>query len=383
VEVAKEKALRLPDLIVEVEKFEYIEFPVTVRGLTRAVKKGHLVLIEDGLYEGKAVSTREGFLKVKMGNAGILRSHKGLNFPNSTFVMPAITAKDKEDAAFAVQHGADWIAFSFARSAKDVKDLRRVVAHTSAKVPPRIMVKIERREAVENFEEILAEADGVMIARGDLGLEIPAADVPIVQKKMIELARLAGKPVIVATQMLASMEEHPRPTRAEVSDVANAVFDHADAVMLSGESANGKYPVRAVKTMAEIVARAEISPYEKYDNKREQKLYWDPASNEIFVEWLKNDSRPPYYICAEEPCSSQISIFKSKMPIREIDFFPHRRDLIMISIGNGVYALEIDGRGGRLLQPIYKGKSPDFAVFGNEETTYIIDEGNLIKIYLR
>jgi len=128
---------------------------------------------------------------------------------------------------------------------------------------------------------------------------------------------------------------------------------------------------------------AEISPYEKYDNKREQKLYWDPASNEIFVEWLKNDSRPPYYICAEEPCSSQISIFKSKMPIREIDFFPHRRDLIMISIGNGVYALEIDGRGGRLLQPIYKGKSPDFAVFGNEETTYIIDEGNLIKIYLR
>jgi pyruvate kinase len=187
-----------------------------------------------------------------------------MNFPDSKLSVSPITTKDKKDLEFAVQQGVDWIALSFVTSAKNILDLRRLIkkAGNKKQVLPRIIVKIEKHEAIDNFDQILAVVDGVMVARGDLGIEIPAEEVPIRQKEIIEKCRLAGKPVVVATQMLDSMIRNPRPTRAEVSDVANAVFDHTDAVMLSGESATGKYPVPAVKLMAKIIAEAEASPFD-------------------------------------------------------------------------------------------------------------------------
>ncbi|MFH1404495.1 MAG: pyruvate kinase [Patescibacteria group bacterium] len=258
--------IRVGDIKGEInfKKGDTIEFPVTLKGLDKGVKKKHRVLIADGIYEGKVVSVASSSVKLKMSNSGTIVSHKGLNFPDSKLEVSSITAKDKKDLVFAIEQGADWIALSFVTSPKDVEHLQKLIAQSAGtrKVLPRIIVKIERKEAVARFKEILEVADGVMIARGDLGLEIRASDVPLVQKKIIELCRLAGKPVIVATQMLASMEENSRPTRAEVSDVANAVCDHTDAVMLSGETATGKYPIEAVKYMSDIIIEAEESPYD-------------------------------------------------------------------------------------------------------------------------
>lgn len=237
--------------------------PVTYKNLHKDVKVGHRILIEDGLYEVRVVAIHGKDIRTKVINGGRLFSHKGMNFPDSVLRVPALTAKDKADAVFATKIGADWLALSFVTSPDDVRALRRLIKPASKnRVPPRIIVKIEKHEAVERFEEILAEADGIMVARGDLGVEIPAEDVPIRQKAMVEMTRLAGKPVVVATQMLDSMIRNPRPTRAEVSDVANAVFDRTDATMLSGETASGNYPVQSAETMARIIRAAEKSPYD-------------------------------------------------------------------------------------------------------------------------
>jgi pyruvate kinase len=187
-----------------------------------------------------------------------------MNFPDSTLRISSLTDKDREDVIFGVQQGVDWLALSFVTSPDDVLLLRRLIKRAAkpGQTPPRIIVKIEKHEAIDRFNEILNVTDAVMVARGDLGVEIAAEEVPIRQKEIIEKCRLAGKPVAVATQMLDSMIRNPRPTRAEVSDVANAVFDHTDAVMLSGESASGKYPLAAVKMMAQIVREAEASKYD-------------------------------------------------------------------------------------------------------------------------
>lgn len=257
----------LPEKGVELKNGETVTLPVTYASLYKDVKKGDRVLIDDGLIEAVYVKSTSGKATIRIVNGGTVTSHKGMNFPDSTLRVPALTNKDKEDAAFAVQLGVDWIALSFVTSPKDVLALRGLIEKVSrASTPsiplPRIIVKIEKHEAIDCFDEILAVTDAVMVARGDLGVETPAADVPIRQKEMIEKCRLAGKPVVVATQMLDSMIRNPRPTRAEVSDVANAVCDHADAVMLSGETATGKYPRQAVAMMAKIAEETETSPFD-------------------------------------------------------------------------------------------------------------------------
>lgn len=241
------------------------EIPVTYKYLHRDVKQGDRFLIDDGLLELKVVKIIKNHIYARVVNGGIVTSHKGMNFPDSTLSVDPITVKDKDDIKFAVEQRVDYLALSFVKCAEDVCHLRMLIKKAGKKnqILPRIIVKIEKHEAVDQFERILKETDAVMIARGDLGIEIPAEEVPIRQKEMIEQCRKAGKPVIVATQMLDSMIRNPRPTRAEVSDVANAVFDHTDAVMLSGESATGKFPLQAVKTMAKIVEEAEAS---KFDN---------------------------------------------------------------------------------------------------------------------
>lgn len=240
------------------------DIPVSHRTLYKDVKKGDRVLIEDGLMDGVCVGGTPTSLKVKIHVGGTLFARKGLNFPDSTLSVSAITDKDKTDAVFLMHQKVHWVAFSFVTSAADVKQLRSILkraAHKDQELPG-IIVKIEKHEAIKNFDAILEETDAVMVARGDLGVETPAEQVPLVQKMIIDKCRAAGKPVIVATQMLDSMIRNPRPTRAEVSDVANAVIDHTDAVMLSGESANGKFPIEAVTTMARIVHETEASPFD-------------------------------------------------------------------------------------------------------------------------
>ena len=228
------------------------------------MKSGNRILIDDGLLEVEVKKVIGKHIHAIVKNGGTVSSHKGMNFPDSTLRVSSLTEKDREDVRFGVQQGVDWVALSFVTNPNDVRNLRMLIKKfvKQGQVLPRIIVKIEKHEAIERFDEILKVTDGVMVARGDLGVEIPAEEVPVRQKEIIEKCRLAGKPVVVATQMLDSMIRNPRPTRAEVSDVANAVFDHTDAVMLSGESASGKYPVAAVKIMSKIVKESEESKFD-------------------------------------------------------------------------------------------------------------------------
>ncbi len=238
--------------------------PVTYKNLHKDVNAGDRFLIDDGLIELHITKIQKRDIHATVINGGIVTSHKGMNFPDSRLSVSALTEKDKEDVRFAVELGVEWIALSFVKDAKDILQLKQLIKkfRKPGQLVPRVIAKIEKHEAIESFAKILAVTDAVMIARGDLGVEILAQEVPIRQKELIEQCRVAGKPVIVATQMLDSMIRNPRPTRAEVSDVANAVFDHTDAVMLSGESANGKYPLKAVRMMATIVEEAEASPFD-------------------------------------------------------------------------------------------------------------------------
>ena len=236
--------------------------PVPYERFAHDLRRGDRILLVDGTRELEVLQVKGKVVKARVLLGGRIISHKGINVPTVSLSMEAMTSKDDDDLSFGLQQNIDFVALSFVRSAEDVRSLKRKIKRRlpDGVDPPQIIVKIEKHEAIEHFDEILEETDGVMIARGDLGLETPVAKLPIHQKELIAKCIVAAKPVITATEMLASMERSPRPTRAEVSDVANAVIDHTDAVMLSGESAMGRYPVRSVETMAEIVRTTEHSP---------------------------------------------------------------------------------------------------------------------------
>ncbi|RKG92308.1 pyruvate kinase [Corallococcus terminator] len=227
--------------------------PTPVRSLPRDVEKGHVVLLDDGRVRLRVlkVDGRDVSCRVEVG--GLLKDHKGLNLPGTAMSVPTITEKDKLDLAFGQEVGVDYVALSFVRSAQDVRQARALVAQR--KTP--LISKIEKPQAVENLEAIAAESDGVMVARGDLGVEMPLEQLPAIQKRAVREVNRMGGIVIVATEMLESMVNNARPTRAEVSDVANAILDGADAVMLSGETAAGRYPTEAAATMARIVEETE------------------------------------------------------------------------------------------------------------------------------
>lgn len=229
--------------------------PIQYKELYQDVKKGDRILLNDGMMEVHVlkIQKKEIFCKVIIG--GKLLSHKGINVPTASISAHPITEKDTKDLVFGLKQNVDFVAMSFVKNAQNIRDLRSMIRRHAGEA--KIIAKIERHEAVENLEEIILEADGVMVARGDLGVEIPPEQVPIIQKRIIHMANKHGKPVITATEMLQSMIENPRATRAEVSDVANAILDHTDAIMLSNESAVGKYPVQAVLTMSKVAAATE------------------------------------------------------------------------------------------------------------------------------
>ena len=228
---------------------------VTYEGLPGDVKPGSSVMIDDGLIGLRVDSVEGKEVHCTVLNGGPVSNHKGINLPGSDLSMPFISEQDRSDLEFGCDLGYDFVAASFTRTAKDIRDVREILKENESNA--KIIAKIESVQGVQNLEEILDEADGIMVARGDLGIEVPLEEVPILQKKMIKMAEERGKICITATQMLDSMMHNPRPTRAETTDVANAIYDGTGAIMLSGETASGKYPVEAVKTMATIAERTE------------------------------------------------------------------------------------------------------------------------------
>jgi pyruvate kinase len=231
-------------------------FSVTYKHLPHDVRIGSTILIDDGLIALEVLAVAAPEIKCRIVNGGTIKGRRGVNVPGVTISLPGITDKDAADIVFGIEQGIDFIAASFVRKANDIMEIRELLEKYTAQ-HIQIIAKIENQEGVNNLNEILEVSDGLMVARGDLGVEIPAEQVPLVQKRMIHRCNLIGKPVITATQMLDSMQRFPRPTRAEASDVANAIFDGTDAVMLSGETAAGKYPVESVETMARIAEHTE------------------------------------------------------------------------------------------------------------------------------
>ena len=227
-------------------------------GLLNQLKRGQMIYVDDAKLEFRVTSVTETDIVTKVVIGGDLSSHKGFTVPGASYDAPGVTDKDKEDLRFGLEHGVDWVASSFVRSADDVLPLRKVMREVGKRVP--VVAKIERREAVKNIVSIIEAYDAVMVARGDLGIELPIDEVPVIQKTIIKHCNRLGKPVITATQMLDSMISNPRPTRAEVTDVANAIIDGTDATMLSGETAVGAFPVEAVKMMDAVAKRIERSP---------------------------------------------------------------------------------------------------------------------------
>jgi pyruvate kinase len=238
----------------------------TFKTLAREVKPGARILLSDGLIELRVQKVRGRDVHCAVVNGGYLGENKGINLPGVALSIPALTAKDRDDLMFGLKRGVDAVALSFVRSAEDVLSAKRIIRAQRRDVP--VIAKLEKPQAIDHLEEIFAACDGVMVARGDLGVEMPPEKVPVIQKHVIKRSAYWRKPVITATQMLESMIENPRPTRAEASDVANAIFDGTDAVMLSAETASGKYPREAVAMMARIVVEAEASMLESAQARR-------------------------------------------------------------------------------------------------------------------
>ena len=287
---------------------------VSYKGLANDVKPGDTILIDDGLVGLTVKEVNNDNIVCEVQNSGIVKNHKGVNVPGVKVNLPAITEKDRSDIEFGIEQGIDFIAASFVRKVSDVLAIREILEENNAE-HIKIISKIENQEGVENLDEIIEVSDGIMVARGDLGVEIPTEEIPVVQKLMIKKCNEAGKPVITATQMLDSMIRNPRPTRAEVTDVANAIYDGTDALMLSGETAAGKYPVEAVKTMATIAKRAEETMRNRRDKINKSKNVTDAISYATCTTAMDLEAKAILSSTASGHTARMVSKFRPDCPI--------------------------------------------------------------------
>ena len=287
---------------------------VSYKGLANDVKAGDTILIDDGLVGLTVKEINGDDIVCEVQNSGIVKNHKGVNVPGVKVNLPAITEKDRSDIEFGIEQGIDFIAASFVRKVSDVLAIREILEENNA-THIKIISKIENQEGVDNLDEIIEVSDGIMVARGDLGVEIPTEEIPVVQKLMIKKCNEAGKPVITATQMLDSMIRNPRPTRAEVTDVANAIYDGTDAIMLSGETAAGKYPVEAVKTMATIAKRAEETMRNRRTKINKSKNVTDAISYATCTTAMDLDARAILSSTASGHTARMVSKFRPDCPI--------------------------------------------------------------------
>ncbi len=245
------------------------------------VQKGDAILIDDGNLELRAEAVEDNEVITTVVHGGILKSRKGINLPDTNVSAPSLTDKDEKDLVFGLEKDLDWVALSFVRTADDIIELKKRIKEAGRST--RVIAKIEKPEALNNIDAIIEATDGIMVARGDLGVEIPMYDVPLWQKKMVEKCNQAAKPVIIATQMMESMIENPRPTRAETNDVANAVMDGADALMLSAESAAGKFPSEAVRKMSETIVAVEEEAEGIYNKYYDKHLESNNRANDLLI----------------------------------------------------------------------------------------------------
>jgi len=312
---------------------------VSYKGLANDVRPGSVILIDDGLIGVEVTEVKGNEIYCNILNGGILKSRKGVNVPGVKINLPGITEKDASDIQFAIENDLDFIAASFVRKAGDVLEIREILEKHQADI--QIISKIENQEGVDNIDEILQVSDGIMVARGDLGVEIPAEEVPLVQKMIIDKCNQAGKPVITATQMLDSMQRNPRPTRAEASDVANAIFDGTDAIMLSGETASGKYPVESVATMSRIALRTEQSLDEREIFNKISGLKHTTVTDAISesVANIAIDLQVNAILTPTESGQTArfVSKYRPKSPI--IAITPHKKVMRKLSINWGVYPI--------------------------------------------
>ena len=287
---------------------------VSYKGLANNNKTEDTILIDDGLLWLTVKEVNGDDIVCEVQNSGIVKNHKGVNVPGVKVNLPAITEKDRSDIEFGIEQGIDFIAASFVRKVSDVLAIREILEENNA-THIKIISKIENQEGVDNLDEIIEVSDGIMVARGDLGVEIPTEEIPVVQKLMIKKCNEAGKPVITATQMLDSMIRNPRPTRAEVTDVANAIYDGTDAIMLSGETAAGKYPVEAVKTMATIAKRAEETMRNRRTKINKSKNVTDAISYATCTTAMDLDAKAILSSTASGHTARMVSKFRPDCPI--------------------------------------------------------------------
>jgi pyruvate kinase len=311
----------------------------TYKGLAGDVGPGDPILIDDGKVRLRVTEVRDGtdvVCEVIVG--GRVSDHKGINLPGVAVSVPALSEKDVEDLRFALHLTVDFVALSFVRSAADVEDVRRVMREENITRP--VIAKIEKPQAIDNLDEVIAAFDGFMVARGDLGVECPAEEVPFLQKTIIDKARLNAKPVIVATQMLESMISSPSPTRAEVSDVANAILDGADAVMLSGETGVGEYPVIAVETMSRIVEATEEHAMEQHEVGTLRVLPWDPHTKSGIIAKAAGEVAErvgaKYVVAFTQSGDSARRMSRFRGPVPVLAFTPEAETRSQLSLSWGV-----------------------------------------------
>ena len=310
----------------------------TYQGLPGDVHPGDPILIDDGKIRLRVTEVTDTDVVTEVLVGGKVSNHKGINLPGVAVSVPALSAKDEADLRFALSLSVDFIALSFVRDAKDAEDVRKIMREVGSELP--VIAKIEKPQAIANLDEVIEAFDGFMVARGDLGVECPLEEVPFLQKQVIEKARLNAKPVIVATQMLESMITNPAPTRAEASDVANAVLDGADAVMLSGETSVGEYPVHTVETMARIVVATEAHALEEHAFGHFEEIDWDPRTRGGVIakaaEEVAARVNAKYVVAFTQSGDSARRLARLRSKIPTLAFTPEARVRSQLSLSWGV-----------------------------------------------